>query len=78
MTTVNVALNSMDRVRGFNTIISESEYECDLVLGRYVIDAKSVMGIFSLDLSKPLQLVIHNRDEDDISALLGSIEQYLV
>ena len=78
MTTVNVALNSMDRVRGFNTIISESEHECDLVLGRYVIDAKSIMGIFSLDLSKPLQLVIHNRDEDDISALLGSIEQYLV
>ena len=68
MKTVNVSLNSIDKVKDFVNEDAKYNAEFDLVSGRYVIDAKSIMGIFSLDLSKPIELNIHseNGDVDDI------------
>ncbi|MBO6108957.1 MAG: HPr family phosphocarrier protein [Eubacterium sp.] len=68
MKTVNVSLNSIDKVKDFVNEVAKYNAEFDLVSGRYVIDAKSIMGIFSLDLSKPIELNIHseNGDVDDI------------
>lgn len=65
MKSVNVILNSIDKVKNFVNIISKYDSDFDLVSGRYVIDAKSIMGIFSLDLSKPIRLDIHNGEEID-------------
>lgn len=65
MKTIRVSLNSIDKVKGFVNVISKYESDFDLVSGRYVIDAKSIMGIFSLDLSKPIDLKIH----DDAAAV---------
>ena len=48
----------------------------DLISGRYVIDAKSIMGIFSLDLSKPIELTIHESDE--IDEILKALQPYVV
>ena len=62
MKTVQISLNSIDKVKSFVNDITKFDYDFDLVSGRYVIDAKSIMGIFSLDLSKPLIL---NADTDD-------------
>ena len=62
MKTVQISLNSIDKVKSFVNEITKFDYDFDLVSGRYVIDAKSIMGIFSLDLSKPLIL---NADTDD-------------
>ena len=59
MKTVSISLNSIDKVKAFVNDISKYEFDFDLVSGRYVIDAKSIMGIFSLDLSKPIDLNIH-------------------
>ena len=59
MKTVQVSLNSIDKVKTFVNIISSIDSDFDLISGRYVIDAKSIMGIFSLDLSKPIDLAIH-------------------
>ena len=59
MKTVMISLNSIDKVKSFVNDISRFDYDFDLVSGRYVIDAKSIMGIFSLDLSKPIELNIH-------------------
>ena len=59
MKTVQISLNSIDKVKSFVNDISRFDYDFDLVSGRYVIDAKSIMGIFSLDLSKPIELSIH-------------------
>ena len=72
MKTVQISLNSIDKVKSF-----VNDYDFDLVSGRYVIDAKSIMGIFSLDLSKPIDLNIHaeNQDADNIIELL---KPYLV
>lgn len=60
MTSINICLNSIEKVKSFVNLISKFDGDFDLTSGRYVIDAKSIMGIFSLDLSKPLKLEIHN------------------
>ena len=77
MKTVSISLNSIDKVKAFVNDISKYDFDFDLVSGRYVIDAKSIMGIFSLDLSKPIDLNIHaeNQDADNIIELL---KPYLV
>ena len=62
MKTVTINLGSIDKVKSFVNDITKFDSDFDLVSGRYVIDAKSIMGIFSLDLSKPLIL---NADTDD-------------
>ena len=62
MKTVQIFLNSIDKVKSFVNDISKFDYDFDLVSGRYVVDAKSIMGIFSLDLSKPIELNIHTED----------------
>ena len=58
MKTVQISLNSIDKVKSFVNDITKFDYDFDFVSGRYVIDAKSIMGIFSLDLSKPIDLNI--------------------
>ena len=54
MKTVQISLNSIDKVKSFVNAITQFNFDFDLISGRYVIDAKSIMGIFSLDLSKPI------------------------
>ena len=65
MKTVKISLNSIDKVKSFVNDITKFDNDFDLVSGRYVIDAKSIMGIFSLDLSKPIDLSIHAEDNLD-------------
>lgn len=73
MKTVQISLNSIDKVKSFVNEITKYDNDFDLVSGRYVIDAKSIMGIFSLDLSKPIDLNIHaDSNLDDIMAALDS------
>ena len=76
MKTVQISLNSIDKVKSFLNEITKYDNDFDLVSGRYVIDAKSIMGIFSLDLSKPIDLNIHADGElDDI---LAALEPYII
>ncbi|RKJ46808.1 HPr family phosphocarrier protein [bacterium 1XD8-76] len=76
MKTVKISLNSIDKVKSFVNEITKFDNEFDLVSGRYVIDAKSIMGIFSLDLSKPIDLNIHAEKEmDDI---MSALQPYLI
>ena len=63
MKTVQISLNSIDKVKSFVNEITKYDNDFDLVSGRYVIDAKSIMGIFSLYLSKPIDLNIHAEGE---------------
>ena len=75
MKTVQIYLNSIDKVKSFVNEISKYNYDFDLISGRYVIDAKSIMGIFSLDLSRPIELCIHA--EEDADQIIESISEYL-
>ena len=63
MKTVTINLGSIDKVKSFVNDITKFDSDFDLVSGRYVIDAKSIMGIFSLDLEMPLELVADMEDE---------------
>ncbi|MFR8867030.1 MAG: HPr family phosphocarrier protein [Lachnospiraceae bacterium] len=76
MKTVKISLNSIDKVKSFVNAITQFEFDFDLVSGRYVIDAKSIMGIFSLDLSKPIELVIHA--EDHLDEIMDILKPYIV
>ena len=64
MKTVRISLNSIDKVKSFVDDLTKFDVDFDLVSGRYVIDAKSIMGIFSLDLSKPIKVEVHSVDCD--------------
>ena len=77
MKTVNISLNSIDKVKTFVNLINRFDYDFDLVSGRYVIDAKSIMGIFSLDLSKPISLNIY-ADDDIADEIIKQLAPYLV
>ena len=75
MKTVSIEINTIDDVKKFVSTVAKCDYDVDVVSGRYAIDAKSIMGIFSLDLSKPLELRIHS---DECDELLGAIKNYIV
>ena len=75
MKTVQISLNSIDKVKSFVNEITKYDYDFDLVSGRYVIDAKSIMGIFSLDLSKPIDLNIHA--DDNVEEIMEMLKPYL-
>lgn len=76
MKTVKISLNSIDKVKAFVNEVAKFDAEFDLVSGRYVIDAKSIMGIFSLDLSKPIDLNIHS--ESDVEEILNKLSEFIV
>ena len=74
MTEVNVLLSSINDVKNFVNIVSKYDFDIDLASGRYVVDAKSIMGIFSLDLAKPIKVEIH---ADDASGILAELKPYI-
>ena len=74
MHTVQVNLNSVEKVRAFVNSVNTFDSEFDLVSGRFVIDAKYIMGILSLDLSKPITINIYSDDD----AIMESLKPFLV
>lgn len=76
MKTVKICLNSIEKVKSFVNEITKFDVDFDLVSGRYVIDAKSIMGIFSLDLAKPIDLNIHA--DDELNTILEVLKPYIV
>ncbi len=76
MKTITIMLNSIDKVKEFVNTLSKFDSDFDLISGRYVIDAKSIMGIFSLDLSKKIELNIHATDKLD--EIMEALKPYVV
>lgn len=66
MVKVSVKLGGVKEVDAFNKICARFNCDVDLQAGKYYVDAKSIMGIFSLDLDKPLMLVVNTEDEADV------------
>lgn len=77
MIEAKISLNSIDKVKSFVNDISGFKAEFDLVSGRYVIDAKSIMGIFSLDISKPIDLNVHTENETETEDIKAALAPYL-
>ena len=75
MTETNIKLNTIEDVKKFVSIVFKYEFDVDVVSGRYAVDAKSILGLFSIDLSKEVTLKIHS---DDCTELLNEIKQFIV
>ena len=71
-----VLLNTIDRVKKFVNDIVSIESDVDLICGRYTLDAKSIMAIFSINLNNKLKLVLHSDDEDEIRKFNEIAEEY--
>ena len=77
MFTAQISLDSIEKVKNFVNTIAAYDFDFDLVSGRYVIDAKSIMGLFSLDLSKPIDLNVHIDDENS-EDVKKALEPYII
>lgn len=77
MKTVKISLNSIDKVTTFNAEVNQFSAEFDLVQGRFITDAKSLMGIFTLDVSLPIDLNIHASDEE-LDEIMEKLKPYIV
>ena len=78
MTETTIRLTSVNDVKNFVGVVTFCSCDVDIAADRYIIDAKSIMGIFSLDLSKTLVLRIHSTDENVIDDLTSKIQQFIV
>ena len=75
MNAFKIILQSVNDVKDFVNTVSKFNYDIDLVSGRYVVDAKSIMGIFSLDLTKPIEVRVF---ADEFDNLYSEIERFII
>lgn len=75
---VKIKLNTIEDVKELVNIVTEFNCDFEIVAGRYIVDAKSIMGIFSLDLSKSLTLVIRSDDDGMLAGVKAKIEKFIV
>ena len=76
MKSATIRLNTINDVKLFVNTVAKCDYDVDLISGRYAVDAKSIMGIFSLDLSKPIDLAIHAEGNTD--EIMETLKPYLI
>ena len=75
MKTFDLLLSSINDVKDFVNIVSKYDSDVDLTSGRYVVDAKSIMGISSLDLSKPIKVEVHS---DDCDKFMEELDKFII
>ena len=76
MNRTTVVLNEISTIKKFNNEVEKFESDIDLIKGRYVIDAKSLIGLFTLDLSTPVDIVIHSENEDEIKRFYEAMKEF--
>lgn len=75
---IKISINTFEKVKKFIDIISKYSQEATLVSGRYVINAKSIMGIFSVDISKDMELMLEGKDETENKKMLTLLKEFIV
>ena len=78
MNTVMIRLSSIQDVRNFVDTVTKYNIDIDLSSGRYIVDAKSIMGIFSLDLLNPIKLSAQTDKEDQVKARFDYLKAFIV
>lgn len=71
MQAVTISLTQVDQVRRFVNLVAQAPYDVDMVSGRYTVNAKSMLGIYSLDLSKPIQVLMYSDDCEELKKELA-------
>lgn len=74
MKSIIIKLDTINDVKNFVNTVSKYDFDVDLVSGRYAVDAKSIMGIFSLDLAKPIKVEIYS---DSCTQFLSEINEFV-
>lgn len=77
MVTIKVKLNGINDIKSFCSQASAQSFDIDVVSGRYIVDAKSIMGLFSLDLSRPVEVTIQ-ADKSECESFLAEIDNFIV
>ncbi len=75
MKNFNIMLHSINDVKTFVNSVNKYDFDVDLTSGRYVVDAKSIMGIFSLDLSKPIKVEVY---AEEVGAFMDEMKPFIV
>lgn len=70
-------LNTIDKVKRFSNIVLTYESDIDAIRGRYIIDAKSIIGLFTIDLSKPVEIKIHSQDAEELERFENDMKPFL-
>ena len=78
MKKVKIKLSEIQHIRGFAGLFAKYPVELDLKQGRYIVDAKSPMGIFALDLLNPIEFIVHSDDKDMIAAIVEDVRAWIV
>lgn len=78
MRTVKIQITTIDQIKGFINDVSRISEDMDIRSGRHIIDAKSIMGLFSLNLSHPIDLIIYSEDSNRISDICAALKEYIV
>ena len=78
MRTTKVLLNTIEKVKNFNNIAKEIDVDISLKNDKYVVDAKSILGIFSLDLNEVLTLVVMSDDDNEVNHVFDELEAFIV
>lgn len=74
MRKLKLMLNQIELAKKFNSIVTQYDFDMDIERDRYIVDAKSVLGLFSLDLSKPIILAVYTDDEDVLTELTNKLQ----
>lgn len=74
MTAVKIRLSTINDVKEFVNAVTLCDFDVDLVSGKYVIDAKSIMGILSLDLTQPVNMIVHT---DECGGFLQRVGKFI-
>ncbi len=77
MKKVMVNLSASQQIKEFVNILSKYSFDMDLRSGKYLVDAKSILGIFSLDLSKPVELELLTDNEEEINKFMADIKPFI-
>jgi len=78
MKKMQIKLSTIEDVRNFVSSLSKYTVDLDLQSGRYTVDARSLMGIFSLDLLKPIDFIIYSEDQVVVNSVLADVKQWIV
>lgn len=73
-----IKLDTIDKVKKFISIVDKFENDIDIISNRYIVNAKSLMGVFSLDLTKQLKVIIHDASVKDVAKLQEEMEEFKV
>ena len=73
-----IKLDTIDKVKKFINIVDKFENDIDIISGRYLVNAKSIMALFSLELARPLSVIIHDASIKDVTKLQEQMEEFRV